>query len=247
MYSTHARPRFLLEALESGLAQTRRPDEILVSDDLGNDSIRAMVSAFSRRTSIPVRYTHCTTGQSLADNINHCLREATGELILLLHDDDLLTDRAVELLAPPFEENREVVAAFGKQIFITHAGEELLTCSENSNRDHRRSPSYAGVQADAVLSGIWQQFPNDGYMLRASTARRVQHKREYQSASEVDFGIRIGEHGLFYFVDENTAKYRLSDQSLSRGENSGQGASAYHAMRIFYVCSKPSHATKSKS
>src|SRR6202050_1120388 len=229
---THARPRFLLEALESGLAQTRRPDEILVSDDLGSDNIRDMVSAFARRTSVPVRYTHCSTGQSLADNINHCLREATGELILLLHDDDQLTDRAIEVLAAPLEENPAVVATFGRQIFITHAGVELPDCTKNSNRDHRRTSSYAGVQADAVLSGIWQQFPNDGYIVRASVARKVKHKREYQSASEVDFGIRIAAHGLFYFVDENTSKYRLSDQSLSRGENSGHGASRSEERRV---------------
>jgi glycosyltransferase involved in cell wall biosynthesis len=230
---THARPLFLLAALESGLAQTRRPDEILVSDDLGSNSIRDMVAALARQTSVPIRYTHCSTGQGLADNINHCLREAMGDLVLLLHDDDLLMDRSIEVLAQPFEDNDEVVATFGRQLFVTHTGEILQESSENSNRDYRRTSAYAGVQVDAVLSGIWQQFPNDGYMVRTEVARRIKHGREFQSASEVDFGIRLGALGLFYFVDEDTTKYRLSENSLNRGENSGHGASAYHAMRIY--------------
>jgi len=229
---THGRTRLLLEALESGLAQTRPPDEIVVSDDLGSEETRALVETFARRASFPVRYAHCTTGQSLAENINNCLREAACDLILLLHDDDLLLPRAVEVLARTFEENQTVVGAFGKQMFITDAGEELPGKSEGTNRDYLRDAAHAGLQPDAILSGIWQQFPNDGYMVKASVAREVRHKPEYGAASEVDFGIRMGERGMFYFVDEYTAKYRLTAQSIGRGAGAKKDDCAYHTMHI---------------
>jgi len=90
---THGRTRLLLEALESGLVQTRLPDEIVVSDDLGSEEVRSLVSKFSRRASFPVRYVHCTTGPSQAANMNNCLHEAACDLALLLHDDDLLLPR----------------------------------------------------------------------------------------------------------------------------------------------------------
>ena len=67
-------------------------------------------------TAFPVRYVHCTTGQSQVHNMNNCLREAACDLTLLLHDDDLLVPKSIELLAPPFEENPEVVGAYGRQI-----------------------------------------------------------------------------------------------------------------------------------
>jgi glycosyltransferase involved in cell wall biosynthesis len=229
---THGRPRYLLEALESGLAQTRPPDEVVVSDDLGCEETRALVSAFARRASFPVRYVRCATGPSQADNMNHCLREAACDLVLLLHDDDLLMARAVEALARPFEENQAVVGAYGKQIFIADGGGELRVESESINHDFRRTATYAGLQPDAILSGIWQQFPNDGYMVKTSVAREVRHKPEYRAGADFDFGIRMGERGLFYFVDECTAKYRNSAESVGRGAGQKSDDSAYHAMRI---------------
>ena len=157
---THGRTRLLLEALESGLAQTRLPDEVVVSDDLGSAETNALVETFARRASFPVRYVHCATGSSVGDNINHCLGEAACDLILLLHDDDLLMARAVEALARPFEENPAVVGAYGKQLTITDGGEELPDLSEDPNHNYRRNATYAGLQPDAILSGICQQFPN---------------------------------------------------------------------------------------
>lgn len=215
------------------MAQTRVPDEILVSDDLGSEETQELVMAFAQRASFPVRYVLCATGQSLADNINNCLREAACDLVLLLHDDDLLTPRAVEALSQPFEENKELVGVFGKQLIISDGGEEQPGNSEGLNTSYRRNATYAGLQADAIVSGLWQQFPNDGYMVKTSVARKVLHEPRYRAASEVDFGIRMGEQGAFYFVDEYTAKYRLSAQSLSRGASSRQEDFSYHAMHIW--------------
>ena len=229
---THGRIPFLLEALESGLAQTRAPDEIVVSDDLGSEETRTLVTAFAPRAPFPVRYVHCTTGQSLADNINNCFREAHSDLVLLLHDDDLLVPCSVQALAAPFEENPKLVGSYGKQMFISDAGEELLPYTEQMNHDFRRDSNYAGLQPDAVLAGIWQQFPNDGYMVKTAIAREVGHTREFRSASEFDFGIRMGERGEFYYVDEYTAKYRESNESIGRSAGGKNDDSAYHGMRI---------------
>lgn len=230
---THGRPRFLLEALESGASQTRLPDEILVSDDLGSNETQEVVSAFARRQPLPVRYVRCTLGQSLAHNINNCLREAACDLVLLLHDDDLLAPRAIEALLRPFLENAEIIGAYGKQMLITEGGDERTRDSERLNRDYDRSAAAAGVQRDAVVSGIRQQFPNDGYLVKTSVARQVLQKNEYGAACEVDFGIRMGERGPFYFVDQYTAKYRLSAESITRGNSTRRNDSGYHAVRIY--------------
>ena len=96
---THGRSRLLLEALESALAQTRLPDEAVVSDDLGNEDTRVLVTEFASRAPFPVRYVHCTTSSNQAANVNNCLHEAKCDLILLLHDDDLLLPPAVDVLA----------------------------------------------------------------------------------------------------------------------------------------------------
>jgi glycosyltransferase involved in cell wall biosynthesis len=230
---THGRSRLLLEALESGLAQTRPPNEIVVSDDLGSAETRELVSTFANRAPFPVRYSHCTAAPCLANNMNNCLIEATSDLTLLLHDDDLLFPCAVELLAQPFEENPNLVASYGKQWFVDDTGVHSNDRdTETANRVHLRTPEYAGLQPDSTFAGLAQQFPNDGFLVKTSAARQIVYNPEFGAAAEVDFGIRLAERGQFYFVDEFTAKYRNSDDSLGRGAGAKNDDSAYFCMHI---------------
>ncbi len=229
---THGRPQLLQEALESGIDQTQLPSEIVVSDDAGSEEVRELVEAFARNSAMPVRYVRCATpGQP--DNINNCFREAASDLILLLHDDDLLTPIAVEELRKPFLENEAVVASFGKQIVVTNEGKELLEDSDDLNEQYCRTVGRAGLQPEALVSAILQQFPNDGYMVRTSVARAVLQRARYGTACDFDFGIRCAEAGAFYFINQFTAKYRLSVESVVRGSQSrGRDDGAYQSMHL---------------
>ncbi len=229
---THGRSRLLLEALESALTQTRLPDEIVVSDDLGDEATRVLVTEFARHASFPVRYVHCTTSSNQAANVNNCLFEATCDLIIILHDDDLLLPPAIEVLARAFEENPGLVSSFGKQKFITDGGAEMAEYTERVNRAYHRDEDHVGIQPDAILSGIQQQFPNDGFMVKASVARKVLYRPETRAATDFDFGIRMGERGTFYFVNEYTTKYRFSAESVGRGDGKKSDDSGYQGMLI---------------
>jgi len=132
-------------------------------------------------------------------------------------------------MAHPFEEHPTVVGSFGRQLFISDEGEELHGESEAVNPGYYRDAAHAGLQADAILSGIWQQFPNDGYMVKTAIAREVPHRPECHAAADFDFGIRLGERGMFYFVDEYTTKYRNSDDSVGRGAGAKSDDSGYQA------------------
>ena len=52
-----------------------------------------------------------------------------------------------------------------------------------NNRAYRRSAAYAGLQPDAILAAIWQQFPNDGYLVRTAVAREVLYRSDYRAAT----------------------------------------------------------------
>jgi glycosyltransferase involved in cell wall biosynthesis len=243
---THQRTQLLVEALESGLAQTRLPDEIVVSDDTGSADTRALVHDVARRAPFPVRYVHCTSGQSQVDNVNNCLREATGDLAVLLHDDDLLVPKSIEMLAAPCEEDRGIVGAYGKQIFVTDNGEFIPGETDVNNRAYRRTPEYAGLQPDALLAAIWQQFPNDGYMVRTADAREVLYRHNYGAATDFDFGLRLAERGKFYYVDDFASKYRNSTDSITRGAGVPSDDSGYFGMKLLQeqLAAHPGHTAE---
>ncbi len=229
---THGRPGLLKDALRSAAGQSLPPDEILVSDDAGSRGVREMVEAFQSSHDVSVRYVDSPQLGSQADNVNSCFENASSDLTLLLHDDDLLLPDALKILRQPFVDYPGIVASYGKQIMIGHDGREMPKETEKLNEVYHRTEATAGLRA-GILSGLLRQFPNDGYLVRTEVARRVRSDPKCGAACDVDFGIRCGEAGDHYFVNEFTAKYRLSADSVGRGAGEDSDDCGFFAVKIF--------------
>jgi hypothetical protein len=157
---------------------------------------------------------------------------ASSELIVLLHDDDLLYPGALLALVQPFLQVPGLVATYGQEIVVSNQGEELKQRSEGRNCYFHRTVHEAGVRKDSVRAAILQQFPADGYMVLASVAKAVLYHREFGSARDVEFGIGCALHGPFYFVPVPVTKYRLSAVSISRGPNRKADDACYQFVRL---------------
>ena len=73
---------YLAEALQSAIAQTYRPLEIIVSDDASKDRTLDIVKEFQTKTDIPFYvYHHQPAG--IGANWNNCVSHANGEYIKL--------------------------------------------------------------------------------------------------------------------------------------------------------------------
>jgi glycosyltransferase involved in cell wall biosynthesis len=78
---------YLPEALASAIAQTYPDVEIIVSDNCSTDETEQVVRAVADPR---VKYLRHREDIGANANFNACLREATGDYFLLLHDDDLV-------------------------------------------------------------------------------------------------------------------------------------------------------------
>jgi glycosyltransferase involved in cell wall biosynthesis len=217
-------------ALESVLFQSRQPSEVIVSDDAADGATAKMVASFGARAKFSVRYVSYPHGGSQAQNINYALEAAASDLIVLLHDDDLLYPEALEALLKPFLEVKQLVASFGYQARITDAGEDLE--SQSANRAFFRVEQEAGLKTNSLRSAVLGQFPNDGFMVRAGVAKAVLYEPSYGGACDTVFGVRCAGYGPFYFVPVWTSKYRLSTHSVGRGAGRKTDDSGYHFVRL---------------
>lgn len=87
--TVYNRPRLLVDAIESVLAQTYRPIEIIVIDDGSTDGSGEVARTFAANHPEIVRYIHqANQGPAAASNAG--VRIATGEFIQLLDSDDVL-------------------------------------------------------------------------------------------------------------------------------------------------------------
>ncbi|WP_047284488.1 glycosyltransferase [Pseudomonas protegens] len=117
-------PRFFSQALESALAQTYQPLEIVVCDDSAGDEIQQIVESFVEPVH-PVRYLRNPQRLGLQKNILRCVEEARGELIKVLCDDDRLFAPSIALQAPVLLDNPDVSLVCALRVF-SDAGNFIL-------------------------------------------------------------------------------------------------------------------------
>jgi hypothetical protein len=146
---------------------------------------------------------------------------------VLLHDDDRLLDGALEALLDCFEECPSTVAAYGKQELTDADGKVKKEASHGLNESYYRTAKYEGPSVSSIRAAVLQQFPNDGYMVRADAAKQVGYDHpDTGDACDFAFGVELARqsNGAFYYTDTFTSQYRLSEQSVIRGTGVSDGA-----------------------
>jgi glycosyltransferase involved in cell wall biosynthesis len=221
---TYQRPHLVQEAVESCLRQTYSSIEIIVCDDSPDQATQQIIEAFNQPDKI--RYYRNASSLGQANNVNRLFDLALGDRLLLLHDDDLLLPNAVAALAQCWDSHPNLTAAFGKQYLIDMAGNALVEASEQLNKKFYRTTEHAGYQASSLWSALVSQFPNDGYIITTQAAKQVgyfnhaQDQRGVGDACDFYFGLRLAsQYQHLFFLDEYTAKYRLTDISVGQGRN----------------------------
>lgn len=107
---TYNRAGLIGETIDSLLAQTRKPDEILVIDDGSADGTAAVLAGYDALTVVR------TENQGKAAALNRALKMITGDLVWIVDDDDLLLPEACAALSAPLEEDEGLDFCAGRHI-----------------------------------------------------------------------------------------------------------------------------------
>jgi glycosyltransferase involved in cell wall biosynthesis len=132
--------RFLAEAVESVLAQTLAPDEVIVVDDGSSDRSAAVAASFGAPVRL-IRTAH--RGVSAARNTG--VAESTGGLIGFLDADDMMKPDRLERQAAVLAERAELDLVLGRGEVIAEKGVELpeLITATRAPIAADREPYYA--------------------------------------------------------------------------------------------------------
>lgn len=101
----------IADCLASVLAQTRRPEEIIVVDDCSTDETPVIVRSFASEDVILLR-TSKNSGSSAARNLG--IRAAKHELIAFQDADDLWLQHHCEVVARLLDDNHNAALAFSR-------------------------------------------------------------------------------------------------------------------------------------
>src|SRR5262245_46403552 len=112
--------RYLRESLDSILAQTYRPIEVLVMDDASTDETPEILASYGPA----VRTRRQGTNRGQFDNVNDGIALAGGEWIAVYHADDVYRPEIVEREAEFLERHPEAGAVFCLDAWIDAEGRE---------------------------------------------------------------------------------------------------------------------------
>lgn len=105
---THDRGHNLRKTLSVLMKQTYRDFEVIVSDDASTDGTNSLINEFyNRLPSLKYIYSNVRPTWDCARPRNIALKIATGELIIILDSDILLTEKALEYYWEDYQANKE--------------------------------------------------------------------------------------------------------------------------------------------
>lgn len=193
---------FLSACLDSVLAQDFTDCEILISEDGSTDDSTSIVERYAARDQ-RIRWWKNERNLGLAGNFNHCLREAQGEYIkFVLQDDLLLGPTALRLLVELMDAHPEVTLA-GCASDIIDAKDRVI---------ERRRPFQAGIRNGRRL--ILQCLQEANLIGEPSVVlfRRAQVSAGFDETLpqllDLDLWFQLLEHGDFGYLAHPLCAFR---------------------------------------
>jgi glycosyltransferase involved in cell wall biosynthesis len=114
---TIGRPKFLADTIRSILRQTYRHLQILISDNappVPSAQLLNLASICDERIEIITRNKRL----DFTTHINSCIKQAKGTYVMILSDDDQITDGYIEEMVTIMQAHSDISACVGRQVTI---------------------------------------------------------------------------------------------------------------------------------
>ena len=187
---TYNQDRYLGDAIESALAQTRVPDDIIVIDNGSTDRTPEVAARY------PVRYVR-QTNQGICGSTNRGIAEATGDFVVILHSDD-------RLLPDHLETNLAAFAVHPDAAFV--CGDYRWLGADDCWHVHRCEP-----RPDYYATLLRLNFigPPIVVMFRRDVLQAVGgFRREFEGADDQEMYLRIARQYPIHCHHHVIAEYR---------------------------------------
>ncbi|WP_447641530.1 MULTISPECIES: glycosyltransferase family 2 protein [Chitinophagaceae] len=190
---TYNQPAFLERLLQSILDQTYKNVEVIISDDSNTDAIEKVYLHFKEQLNI--QYFHHRPALKTPMNWNFALDKATGDFLMLIHQDDwLATMQSIE----KYIQAAELVP--NASFFFSKNTPRLL---DGSVVDIQTNYDYIGTleKNPYRLVKTYVIGPPSNIMVRKSVTTRYDERLIW--LVDVDYCVRTIEQGnRVYFIDE---------------------------------------------
>ena len=218
--------RFIAESIQSILAQTLQPEEIIVVDDGSTDNTEEVVGTF---TDPRIRYIRQqNAGVSVARNTG--LAAARGEYISFLDADDRWRPTFLEKLHAVVSHDTQLVCAFANFIRFEHPTGKIMPRDQFQLYPELHQlpvrpgpiPSSHVIQGDAfqalVQCGEIPSF-TQAMMFRSRLIKNIRFNPKLRICQDMEWVLQTFMQGHVAFIREALTEVRRHDTNATRNHN----------------------------
>jgi len=197
----YAQAHFLADAIESLLAQTYQPHEIIVVDDGSPDDVPAVTRAYPA-----VRLVR-QENRGLSQARNRGLAECRGDYVVFLDSDDRLLPEALRTGAEALSERPGCAFVWGFHRFIDAAGDPLPQVTDTS---HEGAARYDLLLRENIIG------PPVVVMFRRAVLQAVGgYDRDQHFSEDYELYLRIARTHETWCHRQHIAEYRVHSANMS--------------------------------
>jgi glycosyltransferase involved in cell wall biosynthesis len=219
-------PRFLGECLDSAIAQTYEPIEIIVADDSDGTDIANIVA---ERSSVRLRYVRNAVRRGFHGNFTQLFQWASGRYVKFLNDDDVLHPNCVAQMVAAFEflgsrvslvtSRRQRIDAAGTAIADTAATTPLSV--RDCTFDGRRFGNHLLLRSvNLVGEPSATMFRRDDVAPIGDTLFRIV-ERDYTCLADLALWLRLLARGSLAYLAGTLSFIRMHPGQLQESEEVG--------------------------
>lgn len=219
---------FLQEALDSILKQTYDNLEIIVSDDNSKDRTLDIVNIFKVQSTYPVFVYHHTPS-GIGANWNNCVKNANGEYIKFLFQDDVLLPTCIEKMVGETMKNNNVGLIYSKREFLFNKNNKEHINWINTYKSLHTNWNAVKIENRKTNKGVnllkdenLLEFPKNkigeptAVLLKKEVFEQIGYfSTTLKQALDIEFWYRVMKYYDFVFIDEPLVLFRLHDNQTS--------------------------------
>lgn len=204
---------YVREAIDSILAQTLQPMELIVVDDGSNDGSMDYLTSVTAPFPVIVLQQHRKM-QSAARNL--AAKQARGEYLAFLDHDDIWFPRHLEILIQPLQEDPWMGWSYSDIDEIDASGQQVAQRTLRSHNPHVEHPKTNLIN---MLSADMFIFPSAAVVRRKAFEAIGGFDERLSGYEDDDLFLRLFRAGwLNTFVPESLVRYRRHSVSSSFSE-----------------------------
>jgi glycosyltransferase involved in cell wall biosynthesis len=215
--AVHNEERFLVESVESVLAQSFSDFELIISDDGSSDSTPAIARSLAERDPQRIRTLRGEQNQGKPFALNRALAVRRGELVAWLDGDDVMLPGKLERQVRALDADASAVGcSHDAEMFESDSGRVIGRFSEVANGRPLRS---GGVEL--WFDPTYKMLPS-ATMIRSSACPPNGFDERLSFTNDWLFDIEVFRHGRCIALDDVLVRYRRhSDNFTTRAGESG--------------------------